>query len=55
MVKRLQHTTSAAEMLRSILTDLENMGVGSDDAIDGGDAVEYLNALRDDLKAFFRG
>jgi len=40
------------KMLEAILMDLDNMGVGSDDAIDGGDAVEYLNALRDDLLAF---
>jgi len=53
-MSKLHYTTGAAEMLRSILTDLENMGVGSDDAIDGGDAVEYLNALRDDLKTFLR-
>lgn len=49
-------SNNAAEtMLVSILEDLDNMGVGNDDEdVDGGNAVEYLNELRKDIKTFLK-
>lgn len=42
------------KMLESILDDLNHLGIGKDEAVDGADAVEYLNDLRDDLKRYLK-
>lgn len=41
-------------MLHLILDQLNAMGVGKDKDINGGDAVDYLNELRDDLRAYLK-
>lgn len=52
---------AATEMLKRILEDLENLGIGEGeedgipDDVDGSDAVDYLNALKVDILAFLKG
>lgn len=41
-------------MLNSIFDELVEFGVGSDEAIDGGDAVDYLNDLLGSLGRYLR-
>ena len=42
------------KLLESILADLENLGIGEDESVDGGDAVDYLVALYSDLREFLK-
>lgn len=52
---REEVTMTAEEFLKDILDDLDKLGIGDDDTdVDGGDAVEYLNALRDDLIRYLK-
>lgn len=46
---------AAEKLLSSILAELDLLGVGADEEISGGDAVEYLNDLRNTISNFLRG
>ncbi len=41
-------------MLCSIFDELVEMGIGSDEDVDGGDAVDYLNDLLGSLGRYLR-
>lgn len=45
-------SAGALPFLESMLEDIESLGIGSDEPVDGGDAVDLLNDLRDALRDF---